>query len=328
MPIRTFQLIYPKKVDSHRKVTEKMIDEIIENDAGNFRYPVAIGHDAAMGWTGDNEPAAGRFSNLRKDENGMLLGDVTLQPEVDREFDNGSYPGWSVGIYKVVADDEKKNEDNLGWHMDHLALLGSVGAAFKDLQEVKGGNFSILNQSQQGMTVECFNTKKTLWLLQCVPKQPATVETPAASFSAPPNGGNDEMDAKEFEAYKAKQAEEMAQLKADNDKLKADNKTRQDAEITRRTTEFSGIKDTLLKAAAEKGVNEPARTALSEALNAYDAHYAGGVVSRTLFDAFVDVFSQLKPKVDSDDIDDIDEPDEFVLKQNWKKGEDIDALIN
>jgi hypothetical protein len=335
MPTRTFQLIYPKKVDSHRKVTEKMIDEIIENDAGDFRYPVAIGHDAAMGWgmSGDAGAAAGRFNNLRKDDNGMLLGDVTLQPETDEAFSNGEYPGWSVGIYNVIEDREAEEpEDNLGWHMDHLALLGSVGAAFKDLQEVTGGNFSILNQSAHGMEIECFNAdrtnKKTMWLLQCVPMQPATVETPAALSSAPDIGVK-EMDPKEFEAYKAEQEEKLATLQADNAKLKADNEARLKAETDRRTAEFTGVKTTLLKATADKGVTEPARTALSTALDAYDAHYASGIVSKELFDALTDVFGQLKSKLEPGELPEHnDEADEFVQKQTFNSGEAMDALTN
>lgn len=321
MPIRTFQLIYPKQVDDKRAVTDSMLDQIVANSAGS-RFPVAIGHDAAMGYFGDDTPAAGRFNNIRRDEDGVLLGDVSLRSEVEKDFDDGAYPGWSLGIYPTKKD---------GWQLDHLALLGSVGAAFKDLQEVKGSNFSILDQSAHCVEIECFNAdktdKKTLWLLQCVPKQPATVETPAASFSAPPNGGN-EMDVKEFEAYKAEQERAMAQLRADNDKLKADNEARHKAEIDRRAAEFSGIKETLVRAAAEKGVNEPARTALSEALNAYDAHYAGGVISRELFDAMAKVLEGLKPKVDSEDLYDLDDTDEFVQKQKFSAAEAIDALTN
>jgi len=333
MPTRTFELIYPKKVDSHRNVTEKMIDEIIKNDNAKSRYPVAIGHNAAMGWSanGDADKAAGRFSNLRKDESGMLLGDVSLQPEVDKEFENGAYPGWSVGIYTVTNVDDDKDDANLGWHMDHLALLGSVGAAFKDLQEVKSTAFSIVDESPQGMTVECFasdpNKNKTLWLLQCVPRQPITNEKPAALFSAD-HGGKNEMDAKEFEVYKAEQESKMAELLTSNEQLKADNKARLNAETDRRIVEFSNVKGVMLKAAADKGVTEPVRTALSKALDSYDAHYAGGVVSKDLFDAITAVLTELKPKVSPGEIFNDEVDDTFVQKQSFSRDEAVGNLIN
>lgn len=328
MTIRTFELIYPKQIDDKRKITAKMIDEIIANSVDEL-YPVSIGHDAAMGYFGDDKPAAGRFNGLKKDENGMLLGDVALRSEADKDFKDGAYPGWSVGIFQTKKD---------GWKMDHLALLGSVGAAFKDLKEVNT-NFSIIDQSEHCMEIECFNAdkseNKTLWLLQCVPKQPATVETPAASFSAPDEGDQD-MDAKEFEAYKAKQEKEKAErdrqfaaLQADNEKLKADNQARLDAEINRRNAEFTGIKEGILKAAADKGVNEPTREALSAALAGYDAHYGGGVVSKELFDAFKNVLEGLKPKVDPGELSEHDEADdEFVPKQKFSGREAVDHLLN
>lgn len=327
MTKRVFQLLYPKQVDNVRKITDKMIDEIISNSSNVARYPVALGHAAAMGFFNDSLPAAGTLNNLRKDDEGCLIGDVSLQPEVDEAYKTGKYPGWSVGIYKTDKD---------GWLMDHLAMLGSVGAAFKDLQEIDSKAFSIIEQSGQGMTIDCFNAdneKKTLWLVQSTPKPPAQVEQPTVNFkSEPQETKGHEMDPKDFEAYKAKQealqAEQntiMAQLRADNETLKADNDARKRAETARLTAEFKGIKDSLLKAAADKGVTETARAELSAALDAYDSHFVGGVVSSELFNALVKVFTELKPKVAPGEITDPAD-DDFQLKSNWTGKEAINAL--
>ena len=142
------------------------------------------------------------------------------------------------------------------------------------------------------------------------------------------------MDLKEFEAYKAKQEAEkverdqqFATLQADNDKLKADNQTRLDAETTRLSNEFTGVKSVLLKAAADKGVTEPVRTALSNALDAYDAHYSGGVVTKELFDAITNAFSELKSKVETGEIfEDGEDVDEFVLQQKWTGDQAVAAI--
>jgi hypothetical protein len=321
MKQRIFQLLYPKKVDDRREITAKMIDEIIKNSSEASRFPVAIGHINAMGFWEDDKPAAGQFGNLTKDEDGFLLGQIKLQPEVDEAYKAGKYPGWSVGIFKTEKD---------GWQMDHLALLGSVGAAFKDLQEVDSKAFSIVEHSGHGMTVECFsadNEKKTLWLVQSTPKPTTEVEQPAVNFKSEPqsNGGHEDMDPKELEAYKAETDRKMAELRADNEKLKADNEARLKAETARLTAEFKGVKDTLLKAAADKGVTETARGELSTALDAYNAHYESGIVSRELFDAMTKVISELKPKLQPGEI--TDTPDEdFELKSSWSGKEAVDAL--
>jgi len=319
---RTLQLLYPKQVDDKRKITAKMIDEIINNSGQGSRFPVAVGHLAAMGWFDDSKPAAGRFDNLRKDQDGFLLADVNLKPEVDDAYKAGDFPGWSVGIFKTEKD---------GWQMDHLALLGSVGAAFKDLQEVDSQAFSIVEHSGHSMTVECFSAnnedKKTLWLVQSAPK-PAKVEQPAVNLkSEPQEKKGHEMDPKDFEAFKAEQDQKMAELRADNEKLKADNEARKTAEVQRLSSEFKSLKEMILNAAAEKGVTETARATLSTALDAYDAHYQGGIVNRELFDALTGVFKELKPRIQPGELTETPE-DDFKLKSQWSGNEAIDALTN
>lgn len=323
MKIRTFQLLYPKKVDDRREITEKMIDEIVTNSGEGTRFPVSLGHFDAVGFFDDSKPAAGKILNLRKDENGSLLSDVQLRNHVDAEYEDGAYPGWSVGIFKTKAQ---------GWQMDHLALLGSVGAAFKDLQEIDTKAFSVVDQSEHSMTVNCFSaegdSEKTLWLVQSTPKEPTAIETPCAFSSVSDNGGKKEMDSKEFAAQMAKSAETIEELQAANAQLKADTQVQAKIETDRRVAEFAGIKIDLLAAAAAKGVAKPAREMLSAALDGYDTHYAGGVVSKELFAAVTQVLSELKPKVEPGEAHDENEADEFVLQTKFTSDQAINALIS
>ena len=334
MTLRTFELLYPKRVDTYRVVTEKMIDEIVANSNVNTRYPVAIGHDAAIGYSqnGDASPAAGVFRNLRKSDNGFLIGDVDLQPEVEEQYKKGVYPGWSVGIFRVEGD-KNKEEIDPGWQMDHLALLGSVGAAFKDLQEVESQRFSLVNKEENACTVECFNgfgkKNKTMWLIQSTNK--------AVTFeqSQPPDndGGKETMD-KEIQEKMTAQEMELSQLRADREALKAekealaaDKEALLKAKADSMAEEFKGIKCEILKQAADKGVTEPAREGLRTALDACDAHYSNGVVTRELFEAFTKVLGELKPKIEPGEAT-YSENDAFELKQKFSGREAVSALYS
>lgn len=317
MPKRTFQLLYPKKIDDEREVTVQDIDEILKNTSSESRYSVSLGHARALGFFDDHHEAAGTMTNLRKDEDNTLLGDVDLQPEVDEAYKTGKYPGWSVGITPPGSDGRK---------MDHLALLGSVGAAFKDLQELGGDAFSIHSESAQGMTIECFESKKTLWLLQSTPKGP---EIPKAAAPSKPSNKGDQKMSQELKDTIAAQKTELETFRADNDRLKADAQTRADAEATRRGEQFATIKVDLVKAAADKGVTEPARDEFKAALDAYDVHYAAGIVSPELFAAMTKVISELKPKVDPGELPagDPDADDDFVPKTNFSAAEATAAIL-
>jgi len=315
MAKRTFQLLYPKKVDDEREVTAKDIDEIINNSSEKARYPVSIGHARALGFFEDHHSAAGKVTNLRKDEDNTLLGDVELQPEVDEAYKKGEFPGWSVGITPPGSDGRK---------LDHLALLGSVGAAFKDLQEVDGAAFSIHNQSPQSMTIECFESKKTLWLLQSTPKGP---EIPAAGPSKQKSKGDLKM-SDELKEKVAEQEKAIETFRAENERLKAEAKTRADAEAKRRGDQFATIKTDLIAAAASKGVTEPARDELKAALDAYDVHYAAGIVSPELFAAMTKVLSELKPKVEPGPATNDDDADDFVPKNTFSAAEATAAILD
>lgn len=312
--------MYPKKVDDKREITDQHINEIIENSSDGARYPVAIGHLAALGVFDDSKPAAGRFTNLRRSESGALIGDVQLREEVEKDFKDGAYPGWSVGIVN--------HKNNGGWHMDHLALLGSVSAAFKDLQEIDPQAFSFIQHNDGTGTIECFNSDgekdREIWLVQSTPE----IKQPAVNFRARPqtNGGQEVMELKELQDKMAAQNDELAQLRADKEALEAEKTALMKAKTDRLIEEFKGIKGEIINAAKDKGVTETARDELLKALDAYDAHYAGGIVSRELFDSLKKVISELKPKVAPGEMTDPDGDDDFELKSKFSGREAVNAL--
>ena len=135
------------------------------------------------------------------------------------------------------------------------------------------------------------------------------------------------MDTKEeFAAQMAESAKTIKELQATNAQLKADTQALAKAETDRRVAEFATVKKDLLTAAAAKGVTQPAREALSAALDGYDTHYAGGVVSKELFAAITQALSELKPKVEPGEVHGEDEKDEFVLQTKFTGDQAINAL--
>jgi hypothetical protein len=295
MAIKTLQLMYPRQVDDYRRITKKMLKEIVANSSGAHRYPVAVGHNKPMGYWGDDAEADGRLFNLRLTDDFKLLGDVELQPEIDKNYEAGKYVGWSLGIVP-----SKK----LGTYIDHLALLGSVGAAFKDLEDVTGKtNFSVVDVQDNNATVVCFGEtpaqNKTVW---CVRSE----QTKQEAFKDAPTGGKDTMSQElkdqiaaqkaEIEAFRAQKAE-LETFRAENAELRAQVEARIAMEKTNRVNEFTAVKESVLTAAKGKGLSEQVRDLLSSAIDAQSEAFASGLVKRDLFDALLQTFGELSPKV-------------------------------
>ena len=314
---RTLQLLYPKKVDNKREVTSSMIDEIVRNSSDKFRYPVSIGHAAAVGgmFVKDDTPAAGRGMNLRKDVEGTLIGDFEFQPDIEEAFKSHKYPGWSVGIQPTPE----------GFVMDHLALLGSRGAAFKDLQEVEGCNFSVTDRGEQSAVIQCFSAdnEKTLWLLQSTPKPPRQVDIPVAS---PPRGENPMSDEKLKMELAAKIAE-IETFRVEKEALQTQLAETLKLESERRIIQFSSCKSALVKVAQDKGVTAPLREKLEKALKPYGELFASGGVGVELFEVITEMFSELNPKVVPGDNDDDDGEDDFIPQTNFSSKQATDSAF-
>lgn len=301
MAKHALQLLYPKRVDDNREITAKMLDEIIRNSNGAMRFPVAIGHDMAGGYPTDDIPAAGIMTDLRL-EGQYLVGDVELQPDVEKDFQSKKYPGWSVGIV---------NSDALGWEMDHLALLGARGAAFKDLLESgEGATFSTQLKSSNGKNVICFgsdpNKKSWMVLSTSEPKEiikPAAIE-PAQNYQGDPNM---DLEAKKKQELLAKQNEELAkQNKELQEKFAQQEKFARDG----RVQEFASIKSNVIKSLADAGASKDVAEKFAATLDGATELYADQKITREMFDAFSAVVADVKSKpapgrhTDADDDDD------------------------
>jgi hypothetical protein len=245
--------MYPKTVDDQRRITASMLAQMVKNYSSKTKYPVAVGHDAALGYWSDATKAAGSLTNLRvRESDDTLLGDVDLRGEVDNDYKDNAYPGWSLGIFKT-----KKR----GWEVDHLALLGSVGAAFKDLEETH--NFSARVNTRDYAEVKVSEDKTILM------------------FRATPRKGDSEMNEEEKKAFEA--------LKAENEKLKKDLEEFATARENAKREEFASITEALKKSAEAKGLNEDVRKSMFENIASLEDAFVSGAVNKGVFDSFAAV---------------------------------------
>jgi hypothetical protein len=258
-----------------------MLNELVRNSSADSRYPVSIGHDAAA-FLIDDRPAAGTLTNLRINDAGVLLGDVDLQPEADKDFDAGLYPGWSVGMIPSVKN---------GFMFDHVALLGSAGAAFKDLREVADSKFSVIEQSEGSAYLHFEQEKKSLLMFSTFAS--AAVDEPSEIEER-----NDEMKTDEVEKMKEDHAAEIERFRARTEALETEAKERAEKDEARRREEFKSVKDSVLLSAKKKGVTETARKELEEALDGVSDLFASGAIGVRVFGAFSAALDELKPKVE------------------------------
>jgi len=108
-----------------KELSPSDFQEIVETFKGEV--PVALGHSLA-----DFMPAFGWVKAL-KTEGETLYGDVELLPPLDEAYENGFFKKWSIGVR--VNDEGKK-------YLHHLAFLGAMPPAIKDLKPVSQVAFS------------------------------------------------------------------------------------------------------------------------------------------------------------------------------------------
>jgi len=293
MTTRTFELMYPKTVDDERRITASMLAQMVANYSDKTKYPVALGHDAAVGWWGDDIKAAGNLTNLRvREDDGMLLGDVDLRGDTDKDYKDGAYPGWSLGIFKT-----KKR----GWEVDHLALLGSRGAAFKDLKETN--NFSIQANTRNFAQVKVSDDKTILM------------------FRATPRKGDSEMNETEKAAFEA--------LKAENEKLKKELEEFATARENAKREEFASITEALKKSAEAKGISEDVRKGVFENVAKLEDAFVSGSVDKGIFDSFAAVIDASALPVKPGEITDPQGTDDKTEKpkETFSGSEAVDCLF-
>ena len=283
---RIFELLYPRIVDDKRTITLAMLKQIVRNASIKSRFPVAIGHNASMKYWDDDTPAEGAVTNLRiRDEDKMLLGDVELQPEAEKLYAAGKIVGWSVGIIP-----SKK----LGFSLDHLALLGTVGAAFKDLTATP---IKLNAKNQTRNYAEIKRGDAELLLFRSIP-------------------------ATEDENMTPEQIAEMNALKADNERLKL-------AAVTERETEFVAIETKIKSAAEARGLKEDAKTALFSEVAELKEKFVAGEIKSDLFSAIVNVIEATPLPVEPGESTSDGEPPEQTEKpkENFSAREAVDCVF-
>ena len=108
-----------------KELSPSDFQQIVETFKGEV--PVALGHSLA-----DFMPAFGWVKAL-KTEGETLYGDVELLPPLDEAYENGFFKRWSVGVR--INEEGKK-------YLHHLAFLGAMPPAIKDLKPVSQVAFS------------------------------------------------------------------------------------------------------------------------------------------------------------------------------------------
>lgn len=112
-----------------REITLQDLRDVYETFDG--KGPVSLGHQMTKA---DWWPSWGNVEVLYLVEdpdgvNAILEGDVSMFEEIAQAIDEGFYPGWSLSIPPRAEDGRR--------YLHHLALLGSVPPAIRDLEVIE-----------------------------------------------------------------------------------------------------------------------------------------------------------------------------------------------
>lgn len=123
---------------SGNQITSQDLQDVVDSFDG--RCPVSLGHYMARQ---DWWPCWGNVENLQLVEadgdNRILVGDVSVKPELWEAIKTGFYPGWSVSIPPRASDGKR--------YLHHLAFLGSTPPAIRDLKILASADGSIPEDS-------------------------------------------------------------------------------------------------------------------------------------------------------------------------------------
>lgn len=172
---------------SGKKLTKSMLSDAVGSFAGSV--PVIVGHDAAF-W-GDSAPAVGWIDSVEMKGN-TLTGDVRLNADGQKLWDQKSYRTWSIGLAKT--------DDGSPWELAHLALLGATNPAVKGLKVLE------FSEGQPKHRMEFINFSEEEKIMD--PKE--IEEKIRAEFAA-----KAEAEKAEFARIQSEKDAEIAALKAD-----------------------------------------------------------------------------------------------------------------
>lgn len=324
--MRIFEVMYPKDFHDGRNVTSEMLREISTSFQKGSKIPIAKGHSAAIGFMNDSQPAEGWVKGVKfRDDNEKLYAKVDLLPEMDEAYKQGKYASWSVGVYsKKIRDENGEVEGREPWQLGHLAMLGATEAAFKDLQEVDGFEFSF-NVDKYKKDDECitYSDGETDWLM--FSNSINEIEDKPSEKSD--NNSNDkittkkeDLEMKDKETEKEViQAQEFAALKAERDQFAKEKQEYESILLANTMQIFDSKNENVLNLAAEKGISKDSEIGkkISVALDSEKENYKlGEEANYKVSDAFEAVFNHLKAPVSTEEVE-LKEAEEGDTVQNF-----------
>lgn len=294
MTTHILELAYPRNFHDGRNITDQVLDEIVKSDTKNTIYPVSLGHFSTVGFFGDGTPAAGTLSSLFRDDNGKLIGKVNLTEEVEADYQAGKYPGWSIGISRteIPSKDNTADPEFTPWSMAHLAMLGAVPAAFKDVKEIKNHS----NGDGEMKSMRRDDTEYMFFTMAGLPVEPKPTANQVTGKQAE----------KKMEVDLLKQNQEMgdrlaalekekanfAAMQKENNALSTRLETFEKREADRKALAFSDGVTRTVEAMAKLGVTETTQKAFSEAMETFKSHDMNA-----LFSVLNSLCSEVRPSV-------------------------------
>lgn len=338
---RTFELLYPRLLSDSRQITKDDIDQIVKTSKKKDKYPVAIGHMAAMGYFDDTTEAAGVVTNLKKTEKDKLIGDVDLNEDVETAYKAGKYISWSAGIRRPRV----RGEEGVSfgpWEFGHLALLGSTEAAFKDLVELNtkkdfSVNFAANSPEAPGETLFFANSddyENVFFTVSQIGGQDnvelgASADTDTDTDTDIENNENEsDQDTLLKQKQGAKEMEENEALQAENKNLQERIEAMEKKERDARQETFSATVENTVKRMKNLGVATDLVETFSATVNGLSEQFVSGAVPVAIFSNFCDILENCKPKVTPGSEQDLEnEESEFALGKQFSGREAVNTII-
>lgn len=184
-------------VDSPRPVTERDLKEIFETFGEQKNAPLSFGHELK-----DKNPKFGQVVAVSYDEAAKeLVGDVEMHDLLAEAYEAKLFDAWSIGAQRRAKDGKL--------YLHHLAVLGEMPPAIKDLSEKIQEKFEIAASGMGEVIVFAGPEEKKLELADGKQRKEQAAGEPAAKKE---DRVSEELK-KENEALKIKLSDQERQLR-------------------------------------------------------------------------------------------------------------------
>jgi len=334
---RIFELLAPRRLDDTRVITLKDIEQVVESSSAKSKYPVSIGHMAAMGFPTDTEPAAGNVTNLRVSDDGILLGDVELTESTEQDYKAGKYISWSAGIHRYSEEDENGNVKYTPWTFGHLALLGAKEAAFKDLLELDSEDFAVsgyasvntkwtngaflfIDDKNKNKEMVCFSVSENNAVRDSLQdkKQESKKEKEVLVY--------EKSKPKETNKQKEKQMEELELLQKENQELINKVKLMEEEKRNQKIKSFASIVNGSIDKMKKIGVASDLVAKFSNQINTSLESFVDSDIDLSIFSIMDEILNDAKPKIKPGQIHVVDSGDD-VVSDNISAASAVNAIM-